>query len=161
MAKNNSERPYKVFKIEKGTVIDHIPAPKGLLVLEILGKENDGIVSIGLNFDSNKVGKKDLIKFENKIIDKEETDKIALVAPEATINIIENGEVTEKRSIDVPQRIHGFLKCMNPNCIVNVENLESKFKVIDENPVKLRCDYCERVWEVKYDMIEKNRKSEI
>ena len=158
MSNNKQERPYKVFRIEKGTVIDHIPAPKGLLVLEVLGKKNDGIVSIGLNFDSKKVGKKDLIKFENKIIDKEDTDKIALIAPEATINIIENSEVVEKRSIDVPEEITGFLNCMNPNCIVNNEDLGSHFEVVEKSPVKLRCKYCERVWEVKYDMIVNNRK---
>ncbi len=158
MSNKNQERPYKVFKIEKGTVVDHIPAPKGLLVLEVLGKKNDGIVSIGLNFDSQKVGKKDLIKFENKIIDKEDTDKIALIAPEATINIIENSEVVEKRSIDVPEEITGFLNCMNPNCIVNKENLISYFEIVEKSPVKLRCKYCERVWEVKYDMIVNNRK---
>lgn len=154
---SNKDRSYKVFKIQEGTVIDHIPAPKGLLVLEILGKKNDGIVSIGLNFDSSKVGKKDLIKFENKIIDKEDTDKIALIAPEATINIIENSEVVEKRSIDVHERIQGFLKCMNPNCIVNKENLETKFNVVKKNPVKIKCEYCEREWEVKYEMIEEKR----
>jgi len=102
---SNKDRSYKVFKIKEGTVVDHIPAPKGLLVLEILGKKNDGIVSIGLNFDSSKVGKKDVIKFENEIIDREDTDKIALIAPEATINIIENSAVVVKRSIDVPEKI--------------------------------------------------------
>lgn len=150
-----ADREYKVFRIENGTVIDHIPSPKGLLVLDILGYDNDGIVSIGLNFDSKRVGKKDLIKFENKIIDKDETDKIALVAPEATINIIKGGKVVEKRSIDMPEKINGFLKCMNPNCITNMEDVATKFKITSKAPVKVKCEYCERVWEVRSNMIEK------
>ncbi len=148
-------RGYKVFKIEEGTVIDHIPSPKGLTVFAILGHKKEGIVSIGLNFESKQVGLKDLIKFENKVISKEETDKIALVAPEATINIIKNGKVVEKRPIDIPENIKGFLTCMNPNCITNVEHVESEFAVVEKRPVKVMCKYCERVWEVKRDMINK------
>ncbi len=151
----SDNRDYKVFRIEEGTVIDHIPSPKGLTVFDILGHKKEGIVSIGLNFESKQVGRKDLIKFENKVISKEETDKIALVAPEATINIIKNGKVVEKRPIDMPSEIKGFLKCMNPNCITNIEHVESTFFVVEKKPVKVMCKYCERVWEVKKDMITK------
>ena len=151
-----SDRSFRVFKIEEGTVIDHIPSPLGLLVLDILGHKNEGIISIGLNFDSRQVGKKDLIKFEHKVIRKEETDKIALVAPQATINIIQDGKVVKKRDIDVPDSIEGFLTCMNPNCITNQEKVKTAFDVIDKEKIKVKCRYCERVWEVKPNMIEKD-----
>ncbi len=154
----SEERSYRVFKISDGTVIDHIPSPKGLLVLDILGHKNEGIISIGLNFESEKSGKKDLIKFENKIIDKEETDKISLIAPRATINIIKNGKVVEKRAMDVPDHIDGFLKCMNPNCMTNNEKIPASFDIIDKDAVKVKCKYCERVWEVSPEMIEKGLK---
>lgn len=152
----NETRDYKVFKIEEGTVIDHIQSPNGLTVFSILGHKKEGIVSIGLNFESKRVGLKDLIKYENKVISKEETDKIALVAPEATINIIKNGKVVEKRPIDVPDRVKGFLKCMNPKCITNIEQIDTDFTVVEKKPVKVMCKYCERVVEVKRDMITKN-----
>jgi len=148
-------RQYKVFKIENGTVIDHIRSPRGLAVFRLLSKNNNSLISIGLNFDSKSVGKKDLIKFEGKAISKKETDKIALIAPEATINIIKNYQVIEKRQIDVPEEIRGILKCLNPNCITNIEKVENRFTVVEKKPVKVMCHYCERTAEVKPDMIDK------
>jgi len=148
-------KQYKVFKIEQGTVIDHIPSPRGLAVFRLLSKNNNSLISIGLNFDSKRVGKKDLIKFEGKIISKKETDKIALIAPEATINIIKDFKVIEKRLIDIPSDIHGILKCLNPNCITNIEKIDTKFNVVEKKPVKVMCHYCERTAEVKPDMIAK------
>ena len=148
-------RQYKVFKIEQGTVIDHIPSPRGLAVFRLLSKNKNSLISIGLNFDSKSVGKKDLIKFEGKALSKKETDKISLIAPEATINIIKDFKVIEKRLMDVPDEIHGILKCMNPNCITNVEKLESKFRVIEKKPVKVACHYCERNAIVVPDMVDK------
>ncbi|MBN1971521.1 MAG: aspartate carbamoyltransferase regulatory subunit [Candidatus Delongbacteria bacterium] len=152
----SDSRQYKVFKIEKGTVIDHIPSPKGLTVFKMLTKNPESLISIGLNFDSKQVGKKDLIKFEDKIISKKETDKISLIAPEATINIIEGGKVIEKRRIDIPSEITGFLKCINPSCITNIEKIETKFKIVQNKPVKAMCHYCEKIVEVKSDMIDKD-----
>lgn len=146
---------HKLFRIEEGIVIDHIPSPKGLTVFHALSKTPDGIVSIGLNFSSESVGTKDIIKYENIILDKKETDKIALIAPEATINIIKNSVVVEKRKIDVPKEINGLLKCQNPNCITNIEKLETSFKVVENKEVKVLCKYCERITEIKSDMIIK------
>ena len=83
-----SEKTYKVYAISDGTVIDHIPATKALKVIDILGLENEGILTIGVGFSSQKMGRKDVIKIERKYLKKEETDKISLIAPQATINII-------------------------------------------------------------------------
>ena len=155
MSGNNKEdRPYKVYKIERGTAIDHIPSHMALKVIEILGiAEGGGIVTVGINFDSDKLGKKGVVKIENRILEPRETDLIALVAPTATINIIEDGHVVEKRPMNVPDDIRGLLKCPNPNCVTNIDpDVESRFHLVGRNgshnsaEIKLRCHYCERVY---------------
>ena len=107
-------REYRVFAIEEGTVIDHIPSPLALKVLQILGLPNEGIMSIGLNFPSKKLGQKDLIKIENMYLKEEETNKIALIAPTATINIIKNHKLIEKRKITLPDIVIDIMRCPNP-----------------------------------------------
>ncbi len=145
-------KTYKVYAINDGTVIDHIPATKALKVIDILGLENEGILTIGIGFTSQKLGRKDIIKIENKYLEKEETDKISLIAPQATINIIKNGKLKEKRKIELPDEYVGIVKCSNPNCITSVEKVKTRFKVINRAPLMLRCHYCERV--ISYDEVE-------
>jgi len=147
-------REYKVFKIENGTVIDHIPSPLGIKVLEILGHDNDGIVSVGMNFSSKQLKAKDLIKFENKFLDKAETDRISLIAPTATINIIRNGKVVEKRPIAAPSVIDNHIICPNPQCVTNIEHTPTKFYLEKESPILVRCAYCERTTTIKPDMLK-------
>ena len=145
-------KTYKVYAIKDGTVIDHIPARRALKVIEILGLENEGILTIGIGFSSEKLGRKDIIKIENKYLKKEETDKISLIAPQATINIIKDWKLKEKRKIELPDEYIGIVKCPNPNCITSKEEVTTRFKVINRNPLILRCHYCERV--VTYDEVE-------
>ncbi|KXB03819.1 aspartate carbamoyltransferase [candidate division MSBL1 archaeon SCGC-AAA261G05] len=142
------DRKLRVSKIESGTVIDHIPHGKAWAVLRILdipGRE-DATVSILMNVSSEKHGRKDLIKVENRKLTKREVNEIALIASKATINIIEDYQVIEKRRVDLPEAIKGIVRCSNPDCITNAsEPVESKFEVVNESPVTLRCSYCERV----------------
>ena len=138
-------KTYKVYAINDGTVIDHIPATKALKVIDILGLENEGILTIGIGFSSKKMQRKDIIKIENKYLKKEETDKISLIAPQATINIIKNGKLVEKRKIELPDEYVNIVKCPNPNCITSKEAVSTRFKVINRTPLMLRCHYCERV----------------
>jgi len=138
-------KTYKVYAINDGTVIDHIPATKALKVIDILGLENEGILTIGIGFSSKKMQRKDIIKIENKYLKKEETDKISLIAPHATINIIKNGKLVEKRKIELPDEYVNIVKCPNPNCITSKEAVSTRFKVINRTPLMLRCHYCERV----------------
>ncbi len=145
-------KTYKVYAINDGTVIDHIPATKALKVIDILGLENEGILTIGIGFSSQKLGRKDIIKIENKYLQKEETDKISLIAPQATINIIKNGKLKEKRKIELPDEYVGIVRCPNPNCITGKEKIKTRFKVINRSPLMLRCHYCERV--INYDEVE-------
>jgi len=156
----SDDRPYKVYRIDNGTAIDHIPSPLAMKVIEILGIAREGIVTVGMNFPSKRLGKKDVVKIENHILEKRETDLVALVAPTATINIIENSRVKEKRPINLPQDIQGLLKCPNPNCVTNDQpGVESRFHLVGRDGegqtagVRLRCHFCERVFLNKPDMI--------
>jgi aspartate carbamoyltransferase regulatory subunit len=140
-----SEKTYKVYAISDGTVIDHIPATKALKVIDILGLENEGILTIGVGFSSQKMGRKDIIKIERKYLKKEETDKISLIAPQATINIIKDGQLKEKRKIELPKEYYDIVKCLNPNCITAKAEVKTRFKIVQSSPLILRCHYCERI----------------
>ncbi|MBP7552189.1 MAG: aspartate carbamoyltransferase regulatory subunit [Spirochaetes bacterium] len=153
----SEERLYKVFKIQNGTVIDHISSPMALKIIDILGIKEQGIISIGLNFDSSKTGKKDIIKIENVYLEKSHTDIIALFSPNASINIIKDGAVIEKRKIEMPEVINSILRCPNPICVTNnYRDCDTKFIVerADMNKTTVRCHYCERETVVTPDLIK-------
>ncbi|MCS7385958.1 MAG: aspartate carbamoyltransferase regulatory subunit [archaeon GB-1867-005] len=143
----------RIQKIKCGTVIDHIAAGHALSVLKILnitGREGY-IVSIAMNVPSKKFGKKDIVKVEGRELKEEEVNKIALIAPTATINIIENYKVIKKNRIRLPNKIEGIIKCRNPMCITNSarEPVTPKFIVIDRKPLRLRCEYCGTILETE------------
>lgn len=135
-----------VSMIENGTVIDHIPAGKSYKLVDILNLKNGDKVMLGVNFSSRRFGKKDIIKIDKKVFGKDEMNKIALIAPDATINIIKNSKVKEKYNLKMPKTAEGIVKCPNPKCISYLEpqTLTSKFEIISEKPTKFRCHYCER-----------------
>lgn len=133
-------------KIREGTVIDHIPAGRALKVLGVLGLtgEEGMMIALIMNVPSQKLGKKDLVKIEGKFLDPREIDKIALIAPSATINVIEDYKVVSKWKVTLPDTIRNLIKCPNPSCITNMpgEPISQIFKVASRNPLKLVCDYC-------------------
>ncbi|AEM39374.1 aspartate carbamoyltransferase, regulatory subunit [Pyrolobus fumarii 1A] len=135
-----------VRKIREGTVIDHIPAGRALAVLKILGiTGREGYkVALVMNVESRKLGRKDIVKVEGRMLNPRETDIIALIAPTATINIVKDYVVVEKRRVELPEIVAGVLKCKNPTCISRKENepIEPKFRVVSRSPVKLQCIYC-------------------
>lgn len=144
----NEVKELRVSKIEDGTVIDHIAAGKGWAVSKILGIQtpSDSVISILMNASSDKYGRKDVIKVEDRELTDREVSRIALLAPNATINIIRNYGVVEKRRVELPEIIKGTVKCSNPACITNTsEPVDPEFKVIGKSPVALRCLYCDRV----------------
>ena len=147
----------KIKAIENGTVIDHITANKSLHILKILGLPDDEVinVTVAMNVSSNQTYRKDIVKIENREIDSEELNQIALIAPEATINIIRDYEVIRKNKIILPGVITDIIKCTNDKCITNYENepIKSKFNVINSQPPVLRCHYCEKL--IKNEDIEK------
>jgi aspartate carbamoyltransferase regulatory subunit len=136
----------KIPLIKNGTVIDHISAGNALKVLSILQvpQQLESVVSVGMNV-KGKMGKKDIVKIENRELDRLEVDKIALIAPKATINIIRDYKVVEKHQVKLPDVLIGIATCSNPTCISNyMEPVESKFNVIDKETPRIKCFYCER-----------------
>jgi aspartate carbamoyltransferase regulatory subunit len=132
--------------IKNGTVIDHIPAKSMFKVLQILGLDSvDEMITFGTNFESQKLGKKGFIKVSNVFFLDEEINKIALVAPEAKLNIIKDYEVVEKRVVEVPERIIGIARCVNPKCITNNETITTRFQVVSKKDVSLKCHYCGKI----------------
>lgn len=139
----------RVKPIKNGTVIDHITANKALSVLKILGlPSEENTVTIAMNVPSSKIGSKDIVKIEGRELAPREVDKIALIAPNASINIIRDYELIEKSKVHLLDSISQILKCPNPNCITNTkEPVKTRFYVIGKEPVILRCYYCERIME--------------
>ena len=152
----NDDKIYKVYRIENGTVIDHIASPMALKIIDIIGIKKNGIVSIGLNFDSKILGKKDIIKIENVYLTKQETDIIALFSPKATINIIKNSKVVDKWKIEMPKQIDRIIECPNSNCVTNVYgDCDTKFILerFDNVSATVMCYYCEKETIVKPELI--------
>ena len=134
----------KVSALREGTVIDHLVAGTALKVLSILGIEFEGAVTIGLNLESGKVNRKDIIKIENREVTPEEVAKIALVSPRATFSIIRDFHVVDKFKPALPPVIDNLIHCPNPSCVSNDPRVATRFKVERDDPLKVRCHYCER-----------------
>ena len=140
----------KAAPIRNGTVIDHITSGQALNVLKILGvNENniDSSISIGMHVTSTKEsGWKDIVKIEDRELDSKTVDKIALIAPDATISIIRDFYVAEKYTVKLDDHVVGLARCSNPNCITNRgEPVSPEFNVIGRHPPQLRCSYCDRI----------------
>ncbi len=148
------EKELKVAALRNGTVIDHIPADKLFQVVSILQlKVFNHLLTIGNNFDSKKMGTKGIIKISDRFLADHETNKIALLAPNAIINIIREYEVVEKRTLELGTEILDIMHCQNPACITNHQPVPTRFDVLKEGEeVQLRCRYCER--EVKRENIK-------
>ncbi|MFH1587378.1 MAG: aspartate carbamoyltransferase regulatory subunit [Candidatus Diapherotrites archaeon] len=136
------KKEIKVTPIKNGTVIDHLPAGTALRVLRFLKLKNNPI-TIAMNVESKKQGKKDIIFIEDKFLGEKEFAKIALIGKGATMNIIKNHEVKSKGKIEIRDFAEGIIKCINPNCISNAESIKTKF-VIKDKPLKAVCYYCQK-----------------
>ena len=135
----------KISAIKDGTVIDHLPPKYALQIAKILQLENlDSVISVATNLQSKKQEKKGIIKIGDKFLTEKEVNKIALIAPYATLNIIKGYKVIEKKKIKIPELIKDIVKCFNPNCITDAEKVKTKFYVVSTSPLKLKCNYCER-----------------
>lgn len=136
----------KITPIQNGTVIDHITPGCAMKVLHVLQlpEAHSSVISVAINVRS-KMGKKDIVKVENRELHQKEVDKIALLAPQATINIIREYDVVKKTKVQLPNEIFGIVKCSNPTCISNArEPVESRFIVVSKDPPRIKCYYCER-----------------
>lgn len=140
------DKKMEVSAIENGTVIDHIPANVLFKVISILNLHKiDKQITFGSNLASKKLGKKAIIKLTDTFFIDKEINKIALVAPQAKLNIIRDYSVVEKKVVEVPEEIIGIAKCMNPKCITNNEKITTRFDVVSKTEVKLKCRYCEKI----------------
>ena len=142
------ETQLQVEAIKNGTVIDHIPAQVGIKVLKLFDMHNSNQrVTVGLNLPSSALGNKDLLKIENIFINEEQASKLALYAPNATVNQIEDYQVVKKLALQLPETINDVFECPNSNCITHNEPVASSFSVLEKNAeVRLRCKYCEKVF---------------
>lgn len=129
--------------IQNGVVIDHISAGQGMRLYDLLGLEKlDCSVAIIKNVSSHKMGKKDIIKIDAEI--PVSLDIIGYVDPGATVNIIKDSELVEKRDIKVPTQLKNVIKCKNPRCITSTEQeIDHIFKLVDLDTKTYRCIYCE------------------
>lgn len=140
------EHKLQVEAIRRGTVIDHIPAGNGIKIVHRMQKISpQARLTIGLNLPSQHNHLKDLVKVDDWLFTEEEAFELALFAPDATINIINEYQVVNKFKMSLPERVIGVFACPNSNCISHQEPVQSHFKVSSDGQfVQLRCHYCER-----------------
>ncbi len=136
-----------VSALENGTVLDHIPAEnvyKAIDLLNLRGVESQ--ITIGINLASKLYGRKGIIKIADRFFEDEELNRLALIAPKATVNVIRDFKVVEKKKITMPKEIIGMAKCMNPKCVTNHQPIKTRFTTIAKgDEISLLCHFCEKV----------------
>ncbi len=142
------EKTLSVSAIEQGTVIDHIPTGCAVAIIYLLKLLSHPYpVTLGLNLTSRRLGRKDLIKIENRFLSEQEAHDIAVFAPSATLSIIRGFQVEKKIPAKLPEVIEKILVCPNPQCITRHEPIFSAFFVEEfRSKVTLRCKYCEKMF---------------
>ena len=147
----HTDKELVVSALENGTVLDHIPAENVFKAIEILDLANEkNRITIGINLSSKISGKKGIIKIEDRFFRDEELNKLVLIAPNATVNIIRDFKVVEKKKLVMPREIEGIARCMNPKCITNHQPVKTRFTVIDNGKeISLLCHYCEKISDIK------------
>ena len=143
----NDNKTQEVRAIENGTVIDHIPSDQLFKIIRIMQLDRaPQRITFGLNLESKRMGTKAIIKIADRYCQDKEINRIALFAPMAMVNTIKDFEVIEKRKVTVPERMEGFVRCVNPKCITNNEPVRTAFDVMNnDGKISLRCRYCEKV----------------
>ena len=126
-----------VGQITEGFVLDHIKAGNSMTIYHDLGLDKlDCTVAIIKNARSNKMGKKDILKVE--------CDILGFIDHNITVNIIQNGEIVDKKKLKLPPEIVNVIQCKNPRCITSIEHgLDQIFVLTDEEREIYRCKYCE------------------
>ena len=129
--------------IKNGIVIDHITAHKGMQIYELLNLDClDSSVALIKNAPSRKTGRKDIIKIDSDF--EVNMDILGFIDPGITVNIIKDGKIVEKKSIELPKKLVNVIKCKNPRCITSTEQeLEHIFTLADKENRVYRCLYCE------------------
>jgi aspartate carbamoyltransferase regulatory subunit len=152
---NKIER--KIPAIKDGSVIDHIPSRETFRIMRILNpQEFNHPITVTLNLESDKIGKKGVIKIDDRFLTEKEVNKIAILAPSATVSIIKNYKIENKIKVQIPAELLGIINCSNPSCVTNKEKVTTNFKVMRTEPLEVKCLYCEKVYDK--DEIEIKRK---
>ncbi len=133
----------KIDSIKNGLVIDHITAGKAMKIYNLLHLDSlDCRVALITNVSSRKMGKKDIIKIDDDIV--VDTDILGYVDPGATVNVIKDEVIAEKKNLELPEKLTNVIKCKNPRCITSTEQeLPQIFKLTDKDNQVYRCLYCE------------------
>lgn len=132
------------FRLQDGTVVDHLPVGMASRALGILGLPREGPVTVGMNVPSKRLGFKDIIRVEGLELRKSEADRLALLGTTVTVSIVKGGKVVRKQRLEVPERLVGVLRCGNSTCVTNHERMASVFDRTSATPLELQCAYCER-----------------
>ena len=142
-----SRKELVVSALENGTVLDHIPAENVYKALDILNlKGIESQITIGINLASKVHGKKGIIKIADKFFEGDELNKLALIAPKATVNVIRDFKVVEKKTLVMPKEVVGIAKCRNPKCVTNHQPIRTRFTTVEKNnEIKLLCHFCEKI----------------
>lgn len=146
-----SRKELVVSALENGTVLDHIPAENVYKALDILGlKDIENQITIGINLNSKAQGRKGIIKIEDRFFEDEELGKLALIAPMATVNVIRDFKVVEKKNLELPNEVIGIAKCRNPKCVTNHQPIRTRFTTVKKgDEVSLLCHFCEKSSSIK------------
>ncbi|MFZ5968538.1 MAG: aspartate carbamoyltransferase regulatory subunit [Bacillota bacterium] len=140
----------EVTSIQKGIVLDHITSGNGLKIFNKLMLDKvDFPVVLLMNVTSKEMGRKDIIKIENKIdID---LNFLGLIDHNITVNIIENNKIVNKKKVEVPKTVKGIFACHNPRCITNFDDyVKPTFHLVSQETLEYKCDYCEEMTKYKF-----------
>lgn len=150
---NEDKTTMLVRKIPDGSVIDHIAAGKALSILRLLGnpQENGFTIAMVMNVTSSKMGKKDIVKVEGMEISQEQVQRLALIAPRASVNIVRSYRVVAKRNAVPPRTLRGILNCTATTCVSvrEKDSAPSIFFISGRSPLRYRCKYCGRALDDK------------
>ena len=143
-----SKKTLMIEALKNGTVIDHIPAGQALRLIELLKlSQANNAITLGLNLESKRLGKKDILKISDHYLTEKERGEVAVFALSASINIVNDYEITQKFTSVLPEELYKILVCPNDRCITNAESMNSHFYVTsDRGDIKLSCHYCENIF---------------
>lgn len=135
--------------VKNGIVLDHIKAGKSMMVYELLGLDKvDSCVAVIQNAESDKYGKKDIIKIDDRI--ELDLDILGYIDSNITVNLVKDGQLEEKLHLELPQTLKNVVKCKNPRCITTVEQeIVHTFKLVDREKKIYRCIYCDAEHKIK------------
>ena len=140
-------------KIEAGVVIDHIPVGYGLKILAIIHsypEMSTVLTTVGLNYTSRKLGRKDLVKLQVHDLPPQLQERLGLICPGVTIKLIQNYQVIRRTTAQVPPEIVALARCRNPNCVTNHESdVVTRFRRMESSTRRFRCAFCERVFDIE------------